>query len=257
MIKNLSQILITKEPEDIPPLIQGAIKTVRNVFNDCSYTLYDNEKIVNLIKNNIGEEALKAYKKINPYANKASFARYCIIFLKGGWYVDLSIKMSSQMIGQKIHIPDEIDFLGFKDFGDGFIPSSLNYSIQNSIFYSKPNNKILQKAIEIVIENCKKENFGVSPICTTGPGVLGRAYASIGAKETHSLGMFMPLTPYHQNMNRSYILPDGTIFALHKNAWMPGIQPADISAFGFKTSNNYIKMWKERDGYYDKSIIMD
>ena len=45
-MSNITQILITKEKEKIPPLIQMAISTVKESFKDCSYTLYDNEKII-------------------------------------------------------------------------------------------------------------------------------------------------------------------------------------------------------------------
>ena len=64
MINNISQILITKEPELIPPLINEAVLSVRNTFQNCSYTLYDNEKIIELIKNNFDINTLKAYNKI-------------------------------------------------------------------------------------------------------------------------------------------------------------------------------------------------
>ena len=63
----------------------------------------------------------------------------------------------------------------------------------------------------------------------------------------------MPLTPNHANQNRSYVLPDGTILAFHKDAWMPKINGGDISEFGFKTTNNYYNMWNEKD-VYDTTI---
>ena len=254
MIKNLSQILITDGKEDIPPLIQESISNVRACFQDCKYTLYDNEKIIDLMKDNFDSETLKAYKKLKPYAYKSDLAKYCITYLKGGWYIDITIKFSSFLLGKAINLPENIDFLGFKDFGDGLRPSTpLSYNLQNSVFYSNPKNPIIEKAIKLVIENCKDENIGLTPVCPTGPGVLGRSLAVFGAKDTHIIGIFMPLTPLHENKNRSYILPDGTIFALHKNAWMKNASPADLSSFGFKSTNNYLKMWNDKD-IYDTSI---
>ena len=160
------------------------------------------------------------------------------------------------MVAQTINVPDQVEFIGFRDLGEGIVPNSLSYNVQNSLFYSKPKNRILQKAIELVIENCKNENYGFTPVCTSGPGVFGRALATYGIKKEHIIGVFMPLTPNHKNMNRSYILPDGTIFALHKNAWMPNIEASGISAFGFKSTNNYLKMWNDHE-YYDESIIFN
>ena len=129
MITNISQILITKEKEEIPPLIKNAINTVKLCFKNCNYKLYDDEKIIETIREGIGEEALKSYMKIKPYANKASFARYCIVYLQGGWYVDITIKML-----KAINLSENIDFFGFRDLGDGLVPNTLPYNIQNSFF---------------------------------------------------------------------------------------------------------------------------
>ena len=63
----------------------------------------------------------------------------------------------------------------------------------------------------------------------------------------------MPLIPNHRIKNTSYILPDGNILALHKNAWIPDSKAADLSVFGFKSTNNYMKMWQEGN-VYDDSI---
>ena len=248
MIENITQILITKEKEPIPPLIESAIKSVKDSFPNFSYTLYDNEMIIEIIREGIGEEALRSYMKIKPYANKASFARYCIIYLKGGWYLDVTIKLLTG-----INLSGEVDFLGFRDLGEGLRPNTLPYSMQNSFFYSKSKSKILENAINLVIENCRNEYYGITPISTTGPGVLGRSLAIEGMKSTHVIGLFMPLTPNHQLKNASYVLPNGNIVALHKDAWFPKAKAADISEFGLKTTNNYLKMWNERD-VYDNSI---
>ena len=253
MINNIHQILITKEPEKIPEVIQGAITSVKNAFNHCTYTLYDNEKIIELIKNNFDINTLKAYNKIKAFAGKADLAKYCINYLKGGWYVDISILMSP--FAKVDELPERIDFLGFRDIGHGLRPNTLSYGICPSLFYSKSNNIVLEKAIELVIENCKNEDYGLTSICPTGPGVLGRAIATFGLKQSQVLGLYMPLTPNHQQMNISYVLPDGHIFALHKTSWLATAKPADISAFGFKSTNNYMKLYLEED-YYDKSITI-
>ena len=67
--------------------------------------------------------------KIKPYANKASFARYCIVYLQGGWYIDITIKVL-----KGINLSVETDLFGFRDLGDGLIQNTLPYNIQNSFF---------------------------------------------------------------------------------------------------------------------------
>ena len=54
MKTNISQILITKKKEKVPPLIKTAIKTVQLCFKNCSYKLYNNEIIIDTIRKGFG-----------------------------------------------------------------------------------------------------------------------------------------------------------------------------------------------------------
>ena len=62
----------------------------------------------------------------------------------------------------------------------------------------------------------------------------------------------MPLTPMHPNKNRSYVLPNGEIVALHKNAWFSSAKPAEISSMGAKGTNNYVDIYRARNVYGEK-----
>ncbi len=245
MVSNVSQIFISESNSPLSPLIKEAIQTVKMCFNNCKYTLYNKDTLYDLIKEGIGEEALTAYKNLNAYACKADLGRYCIAYLIGGWYVDISIKILKTVAFGK-----EVDFLGFIDQGSGaFMPYSLSYPVQCSLFYSKPGSPIFAKAIELVIENCKTKNYGTSPLCISGPGVLGRALAHVGQKEKHILGHFIALTPNHIQKNRSYVLPNGEILAIHKDTWFPKCESGDIASLGALGTNDYYKMCESRSIY--------
>ena len=250
MLKNITQIFISGSDESLSNIIKYSTQSVKNNFKDCSYTLYSHDDIVELIRNNFTNDILKAYYKLKPYAYKKDLAEYCILYLKGGWYFDLTIKILTS-----VNFDNNLEFLAFRDFGDGIKSSNLPYALQTSILYSSSKNLILEKAINLIIENCKNDIYGFTPTCPTGPGVLGRAYAKLSMKSNHCLGIFQPLTPFHEKLNQSYLLPDGTIFALHKTAWSSGSKPADISQFGLKSTNNYLNMYNNKD-IYDNSIDM-
>ena len=252
MINKVSQIFITgEEPMILPPLIQEAIQTVKKAFSSCSYTLYDKEKLEELIRTDIGKDAHNAFLKLKPYAGKADLGRFCIAYLMGGWYIDISIK-----ILKRLSIGDDFDLVAFIDQGEGAItPGSMSYPVQNSLFYTKAKSPIFAKAIELIIENCKNETYGLTPCCPSGTAVLGRSIAFYGAQKSHIMGHFTALTPSHKQKNRSYILPSGDIFALHKDAWMPQAKGGDIKSLGAKGTNNYIDMYHAGD-FYDENIIM-
>ena len=87
----------------------------------------------------------------------------------------------------------------------------------NGIIFSKPSNPILKTAIDLVIENCQSKFYGADSMSPTGPGVLGRAVAINGKNESHYDGHFIQLTPQHPQLNKAYVLRDGTIFAWHRS----------------------------------------
>ena len=79
--------------------------------------------------------------------------------------------------------------------------------------------------------------------------MLGRALAINGIQPGNILGEFTALTPYYEYKNRSYLLPNGEIIALHKNAWFPESRGGEIKSFGVEGSNNYIEMYRNKDIY--------
>ena len=243
-IKKLHQIYITDSNQPLPSSLLEATQTFKNSFPDHSYTLYNSEMLEEFIENNISKEALEAYLKLKPYAYKADFGKYCLMYKLGGWYSDISLKF---LKGIQIN---NCDFLGFVDRGEGhIIPNSIPYPLQASLFYSKENSNIFAEAIDLIIENCKNEYYGRHPVCPTGPGVLGRAFAINGIKPGNVIGEFTALTPYHEYKNRSYLLPNGEIIALHKNAWFPQSRGGELKSFGAQGTNNYIEMYKNKDIY--------
>jgi hypothetical protein len=137
----------------------------------------------------------------------------------------------------------------FHDLGDGLIPNRLGYSIQASLFYTRPGNPIFEKAIRLVVDHCRSGQAGAAPICPTAPGVLGRAIAAEGRKANHNSGDFMPLTPFHPNNNRSCLLSDGAIIAKHKNAWHPSRRPAELTSLGAQGTNDDARMYRRGEIY--------
>ena len=248
-IKKLHQIYITDSNEALPNLLLEASNTFKNSFPDHSYTLYNSDMLEEFIKNNIGNEALDAFIKLKPYAYKSDLGSYCLMYKFGGWYSDISIKF---LKGIELN---NCDFLGFVDKGEGFtIPNAIPYPLVTSLFYSKENSNIFAKAIDLVIENCQKEYYGRHPVCPTGPGVLGRAFAINGIEPGNIIGEFTALTPQYENKNRSYILPNGDIVALHKNAWYPQSIGGELESFGGKGTNKYVELYKQREIYNRKNI---
>ena len=245
---NISQIFITDNSEEpLPILFEEASNTVKSNLIHDEYHIYRKEEIEDFLKDNFPEEVLKSFLKLKPYALKKDLANYCLGYIKGGWFVDISIKITLNL---NLKVFNKLEFLGFRDYGPGVLkPNTLNYQLQTSLFYTQPKSKIMEKAIEISIKNCKEEFYGLTTSCITGPSVLGRSQSFFGTNHDQIIGFFMPLTEQFPQKNRSYILPTGNIFALHKDTWLNKAQGGDLTAFGAKGTNNHIDM------YYNKEVF--
>ena len=245
----LSQIYINDGNSRLPELLRYSSSTSKACLSTCDYVLYDHEHLRSFIEASYCSDVVAAYDQLVPYSYKADLGKFCIAYEIGGWYVDVSIKFLKKIS----RIEDGIDMIYFNDLGDGLTPRRLSYSVQASLFYSKPKNPVFKVAINKIIENCKTKNYGVTPACPTGPGVLGASLAQVGRKPSHLVGDFMPLTPMHPNKNRSYIMLNGEIDALHKNAWLPAAKPAEISSMGAKGTKNYFEIYHARNAYGEKA----
>ena len=250
---NISQIFITDNNQDLPKLFENSSNTVKKNLPHDNYKLYKKEEIQEFLKDNFPIEILNCFQKLKPYALKKDLANYCIGYIKGGWFVDISIKIN---LGLNLKDFKNLEFLGFRDYGPGVLKSNtINYLIQSSLFYTKNKSKIMEKAIEICVENCKKEFYGITTSCIAGPGVLGRSQAYYGTNLNQIIGFFMPLTEDFNQKNRSYILPTGDIFALHKDSWLSKARGGDLESFGAMGTNNHIEMYYKKE-VFNKNIII-
>lgn len=241
----ITQIFISDNDEqELSEILSYSTGTIKKLYPECEYTLYNNSMLRNFISEHFDKEVLWTYDSLIPYAAKSDLGRFCVSYIKGGWYSDITIKHISRLENYT-----DYDFICFYDAGAGFfLPNAYKFSVQNSFFYTKPKNIILKECINSIIENCKLKHYGDSSVCPTGPGVFGLNYAKYGHLTDLSLrleGIFTPLTPNHHNKNRSYILPDGWIVAQHKCAW----HSKNIYDFGVNGTNNYFDLWYQRKFY--------
>jgi len=71
--------------------IQNNINNLKNLNPDYEYILYDDNDIINFIKNNYSEHILNTYNSINPEYGpaRADYFRYLLMYKKGGIYLDI------------------------------------------------------------------------------------------------------------------------------------------------------------------------
>ena len=233
----ISQIFLTTNPrEKLSPFLEYATGTIDNVFPKAEHVIYNDEQLRTFIEENYDKETVWAYDSLKPFSYKADLGRFCLLNAIGGWYFDIAVRAVNA-----VDVGERIKFLAFRDI-QRF--SYTSWACATTVLYSKPDNKGLQIAIEKIIANCKNKYYGITPLCPTGPTLLGEALAANGSQADFVYGDYLELTPTHQQKNRAFVLPDGTIMA-----WSKPSGGGDLTGVGAKGVNNYNELWAARDVY--------
>ena len=224
-----------------------SVNSLTDFYGDEDYHLYCGEELEEIIKSNFDGDVYKSYQKLKPYAYKADLARYCLLYLYGGLYVDLNTRF--------IHILNE-DYLNnwnFFAFRDITGSSVRNWSVINSIMFSQPKCKVIEKAIEIVVDNCRNEYYGIQFTEPTGCIVLGQSIIFSKEEKSCTNGEIICINGSMYNAPRKslgFFTDYGDFIALRKPA---EAACGDMKNMGFPLTNNYVEMWKNRD-VYDTTI---
>jgi mannosyltransferase OCH1-like enzyme len=233
----ISQIYLSdSEDQQLSPFLQHATSTVKNAFPSDNHIIYNKESLRAFIVDNYDSYVVRAYDSLRPYSYKADLGRFCLLNKLGGWYFDIAVRVVNP-----VQIGDRIEWLAFRDI-QRF--SYTSWACATTVLYSKPNNIALTTAIEMIAYNCQEQYYGITPLCPTGPTLLGAALATNGGNANFVYGDYMELTPTHEQRNRAFVLPDGTIMA-----WSKPSGGGDLTGVGAKGVNNYNELWAARAVY--------
>jgi hypothetical protein len=256
----IHQILINdtnNPPDEFPEFHNICYEQIKKLYPDEEYHLYSGEELEGIIKNNFDDDVYVSYKKLRPYACKADLARLCLLYLYGGLYIDLNLYFINT-------IPD-LDRLEFFAFRDLSKMSKQSWAVQNGIMYSTPKSKVVKNAIDLIVKHCKEEYYGVQCVDVSATTVLGIAItkslphfgiATNGELDSFTLKSFDKKTQnkikkmgYKSDSLLGFIMDeDDKLIAIRKPSG-----GGDIEAVGFKGTNNYVKMWKDKE-VYDNNI---
>lgn len=213
----IHQIYITDNPS---PAVLAKIDRVKSNYE---HKLWDNDSIREFLKKEFEPDVLWAYDELVPYSFKGDLAKYAIIYVYGGWYIDASFSV----------LPD-IDKYNSED--GVFFKDTIDKYVACGMFYSPPGNEILKKAIDIIITNCKSKYYGIHPVDCTGPGVLGKAF---GYSTEQCKGALMLI-----NHMFCFVIEDTLIAKGKRNG-----QHGSMTYLGEITGGNYQQIWSNRKVY--------
>ena len=96
---------------NLPKEIIDGMEQNKKMCPHCEFRFYDDVACEEFIKGNFPKQVFDAYKKLNPIygAMKADFFRYCVLYILGGIYIDIKVKIKVPIFS--LISPDDICIL--------------------------------------------------------------------------------------------------------------------------------------------------
>jgi hypothetical protein len=237
-VQNIFQIFINDSGEvpQVTGYVAHAVQSLRATYPAAHHRVLGGNELRALIAKEFPREVALAYDTLKPYAYKSDLGRYCLLHRYGGMYVDMAVRFVSGIL-----FPPEITFFAFRDRN---MHAHKSWSVATSIIYATPGCRVLENAIAAIVSHCRSRYYGATPLCPTGPTLLGRAVCEEDAESVVCPGELMDLTPQHPQRNSAFVLDSGQIVAMGKPAG-----GGELGKLGLAGTNNYNDFWQARDVY--------
>lgn len=158
-------IFQTWQDKKLPPLMYLAITNIKRLNPRFRHYLFDDNECREFIKNNFDSDVLNTYDCLIPGAYKADIWRYCVLYKKGGIYLDVKY---TPINGFRFFNLLDTEYFVLDYGGDG---------IYNALMVCKEGNEILLKAINQIVENVKNRYYGSNFLEPTGPNLLMKYFS--------------------------------------------------------------------------------
>lgn len=211
--------------KELPPKMQERVDLLKSQNPRFNHHLYDDNDCREFIKNNFKSDVLDAFDNLIPGAYKADLWRLCILFIKGGIYMDIKLICIN---GFKL-----IELTEKNHFAIDRPPNT----IFNSIMVSQPSNIFLFKAIRKIVENVQNKYYGPTPLSPTGPNLL------YNVKTDNQLNINLDLKHY---IHGGYVLYKN-IFVISTE--YPEYNNERTSTYNIINTKRYDILWNERNIY--------
>jgi mannosyltransferase OCH1-like enzyme len=158
-------VYMTWKTKDLPPYMNDNLNDLKSKNPQFLFHLYDDADCRKFIKKFYPLEVVEAFDTLKPGAYKADLWRLCVLYIKGGVYMDCKLQTVGNF--RLLEIVDKEHFVLDRPPG----------CIYNALMVCKPSNPILKEGIEQIVKNVKARYYGSSPLSPTGPEMLGRIVA--------------------------------------------------------------------------------
>jgi hypothetical protein len=206
------------------------------------YYLYSDDASRRFIEMNYDKEVVAAFNALKPGAYKSDLWRYCILYKKGGVYIDIKYYSTVPLID--IIKKNSVIFTRDKPRScDHMKPDT---GVYNAFMVSPPNNKVFKHCIDEIIESCKLKLYRSNLLDITGPCQLMRMIRA------HDRSIQIETLPAYHSLDASLLFsifaPIGTVYYNGKPLLVSYPEYRDEQKLFQKTAH-YSTLWNNKDVY--------
>ena len=247
--------------KNLPPKMRECVYELKRQNPEFKHHLYDDKECRDFIKNNFDKSVLNAYDNLIPGAYKADLWRYCILYKKGGIYLDIKFQCEKgfkliELVDKEylvldrpyasfITLEDELKMLNDKYYYyhiinnlDSTFWENGEIGIYNAVMICKAGNPVLLKCIEQIVSNVEKHYYGYNPLAVSGPILLGKKYFANDYSKIKNFELF-------NSLNGDYIVNKKRIILTHYPEYR-------IEQNIYANKEYYHKMWHNKTIYKNK-----
>ncbi len=153
---------------DVHPKVAKVIKRMKKRNPSYEHKIFTDDELHAFVEDNFDKEIVTAFNKLNIIVAKVDFWRYLILYKLGGIYLDMDST-----------IKQPLDLL-IKEEDKAIITAEKNdtFFVQWALIFSA-KHPILEKTIELILENIKTNKYPNDIHQMTGPTVFSRAIQSV------------------------------------------------------------------------------
>jgi mannosyltransferase OCH1-like enzyme len=156
------KIYQTWHTKNLPLLMKKNVELLKLLNPQFEHFLFDDDDCRNFIKDNFNERVLHAFDSLIPGAYKADLWRYCILYINGGYYLDI-----------KYQCVNNFKFIELSE-NEQWVLDNDGSNIYNAFIVAMPQNKTLLACINKIVDNVKSKYYGGCCLDPTGPGLVSQ-----------------------------------------------------------------------------------
>lgn len=239
MIEKIIHQIWIQGYDKIPVKFNENIQKIKKLNPTWKYIIWDETSIINLL-NNI-PEFIEKYNSFQYLHQKADFARYIILYLFGGVYIDIDATTvkSLDMFIDRFPTYDFIVSKNRINIFESYLVCRKKECINNGIIFCKKRNQIMKQIINYILSNSYECGI-LTPkvVCiteTTGP----KMFTFIVNKNKKDTKMKIVEAEYLEPcIKQTCIITDNTyIIHKHEGSWINGFLQLIIDIYLFSKSN--------------------